>query len=359
MDDIVVRDVVVAGGSIAYHRYGNGDAVLVGPVGAFYSAAGVLENPVASPFVRPHGTFARCVLFDRRGLGFSDPLPPGWVPTLERQADDLLAVLDHAGVDRAVLLAIGFDAQAVLWFAAKYPDRTSGVIAMGTTPKLVRSEDHPSGVDGRFIDQWLASMDPALTGADIDFVSLVAPSAYRGHAFAQWLHDVGRHSASPETARRYLQVAAEADVRREVAEITAPVMVMHHLHDEFIDVEDARLLARLAPNSTLCVYPLDGHALYLGDVERKLADIERFVTGRAGRLRRRRNPSGLGALTPAQSRVARLVAVGRTNAEIAAELGVSTETVKSHVSAALRKLSARSRVELAATIAAEPTRRSG
>lgn len=350
--DVAIEDVPLPGGSISYHRFGAGRAVIVGPVGAFYSVAAVLAHPLVGPFVWPLGAFARCVLIDRRGLGFSDPLPTGWVPTIQRQADDLLAVLDHARIDRAILLAVGFDAQAVLAFAAEHPERTAGVIAMGTTPKLVRSADHPSGVERSFVDRWLASMDPASAAPPMDFTDLVAPSLGGDRSFRRWLHDVGRLAASPDTARRYVQVAADADVRHHVRRITAPVLVMHHRDDGFVDVADARLLANLAPSARLRVYPLDGHAMYLGDVETKLVDIERFVTGRAGRSRRKRQPSGVASLTPAQQRVARLVAAGRTNAEIAAELGVSIETVKTHVSAALRKLSARTRAELAASIVA-------
>lgn len=119
-----------------------------------------------------------------------------------------------------------------------------------------------------------------------------------------------------------------------------------------ITVENAELVAQLALEGQLRVYPLEGHALYVGDIETKLADIERFATGQAGRTRRRRQRTGWAALTPAQQKVARHVASGLTNPEIAARLCVSVETVKSHVGAALRTTGFRSRTELAAFVAA-------
>lgn len=351
MFDVTIRDVPLSGGSVSYHRFGEGSVVLAGSVGAFYSAAGLLANPTVATFVRSLGQFSDCLLMDRRGLGYSDALPTGLEPTLELQAADLLAVLDHARVRRAVLLAIGFDAQAVLWFAARHPERTAGVIAMSTTPKLVRSDDHPIGMDRHFIERWLASIDPSVDSAPVPFTDLLAPSLSDDSAFNRWLFDVGRHSARPDTARRYLQIAADADVRADVAGIRAPVLVMHHRGDQMISVENAELLARLAPRSELRVYPLEGHALYVGDIETKLTDIERFATGQVGRARRRQR-TGWAALTPAQQTVARHVASGLTNPEIAARLCVSVETVKSHVSATLRRTGFRSRTELAAFVAA-------
>ncbi len=325
--------------------------MLAGSVGAFYSAAGLLTNPTVATFVRSLGQFADCLLMDRRGLGYSDALPTGVQPTLELQAADLLAVLDHARVRRAVLLAIGFDAQAVLWFAARHPERTAGVIALSTTPKLVRSDDHPIGMDRHLIERWLASIDPSVDTEPLPTVDLLAPSLSGDSAFSRWLFDISRQSARPDTARRYLQIAADADVRADVPAIQAPVLVMHHRGDQMISVENAELLARLAPRSQLRVYPLEGHALYVGDIETKLADIERFVTGQVGRTRRRQR-TGWAALTPAQQKVARHVAAGLTNPEIAALLRVSVESVKSHVSAALRTTGFRSRTELAAFVAA-------
>jgi pimeloyl-ACP methyl ester carboxylesterase/DNA-binding CsgD family transcriptional regulator len=350
--DVAIRDVPLVGGSVSYHRFGQGSVVLAGPVGAFYSAAGLLANPTVAAFVGSLGQFADCLLMDRRGLGYSDALPTGVEPTLDLQAADLLAVLDHARVRQAVLLAVGFDAQAVLQFAARHPERTAGVIAFSTTPKLVRSDDHPSGVDRGFVDRWLAAMDPSHTGAPMSFTDLLAPSLTGDSAFNRWLFDVGRQSARPDTARRYLQIAADADVRADVTAIQAPVLVMHHQGDEMIRVENAELLARLAPAGQLRVYPLEGHAIYVGDIETKLADIERFATGQAGRTRRRRQRTGWAALTPAQQKVARHVAAGLTNPEIAARLCISVETVKSHVGAALRTTGFRSRTELAAFVAA-------
>jgi pimeloyl-ACP methyl ester carboxylesterase len=332
--------------------------VIAGPIGAFYSVAAVLAHPAASGFLHGVASFATCVLMDRRGIGWSDPLPAQREPSLEHQAEDLEAVLDHAGVERAILWAAGFDAQPVLWFAARHPERTAGVVALATTPMLVRSDDHPSGIDPYVITRWLDALDPSTRTANpLDLFGMVFPTHLDDRDLKGWFERMGRHATSPATARRYVEAAASFDVREDVSEITAPMLVLHGREDRFIDVAEARLLADLAPHAELYEREGSEHAMFAGDSQGVIDAIERFVTGRAGRRRRVRVRTGWEALTPAERRVAELVTAGRSNPEIAAALYVSIETVKTHVKAAFLKMGARSRVDLARRVTAETSGR--
>ncbi|MGN6472512.1 MAG: alpha/beta fold hydrolase, partial [Mycobacteriales bacterium] len=120
-------------GSLSYHRIGRNPPVIFGPAGAFYPVAGLLAFPATANLIRGIAAYASGVLFDRRGLGWSDPLPEDRPPSLDNQVEDMVRVLDHAKVEQAYVWAVGFDAQPALAFAARHPSRTAGVLALGTT----------------------------------------------------------------------------------------------------------------------------------------------------------------------------------------------------------------------------------
>ncbi|MGN6474985.1 MAG: LuxR C-terminal-related transcriptional regulator, partial [Mycobacteriales bacterium] len=192
----------------------------------------------------------------------------------------------------------------------------------------------------------LATVDPDRRQRPLDLFGLVLPDSQEPGADREWFDRVGRHGASPSTARRYLEAAIGFDVREEVTKITAPTIVIHNRGDQLIDVAEARELAALIPGARLVERDRPEHVMFSGDASDLVSEIERFVTGSTGRRRRASAPEGWDSLTPAELRVTKLVAQGKSNAEIAATLFITTETVKSHVAAALRKTASASRTIL-------------
>jgi len=126
---------------IAYQVTGEGDMDLVIAF-PFLSHVDLLwDSPAMAHFVRRLGSFARVILFDRRGVGLSDPA--GGAPTLEERMDDVRAVMDAAGSERAALLGMSEGATMCMLFAATYPERISALVLWGAMARSTEAGDYP------------------------------------------------------------------------------------------------------------------------------------------------------------------------------------------------------------------------
>jgi pimeloyl-ACP methyl ester carboxylesterase len=96
-------------------------------------------------FLRRIASFARLILFDRRGNGMSDPVPVQQLPTLEQRMDDVRAVMDAAGSQRAALIGVSENGQMSLLFSATHPDRTVAMVIVGTFARAAWAPDYPFG----------------------------------------------------------------------------------------------------------------------------------------------------------------------------------------------------------------------
>src|SRR3954470_20809910 len=115
--------------SIAYQVVGDGPVDLVLVQGFATHLDVQWEAPAFRQFFERIGSFARLILFDKRGTGLSDPVPQ--VPTLEDRVDDVRAVLDAAGSERAALYGISEGGPMSVLFAAAHPERVSALILYG------------------------------------------------------------------------------------------------------------------------------------------------------------------------------------------------------------------------------------
>ena len=114
------------------------------------------EEPALVRFLRRLATFARVIVFDRRGLGLSDRVSPGSVPTLDQRMDDIRAVLDDVGVQRAAVLAQGFGSPIALLFAATHPERTASLVLYSPAAKGgLRAIDYPWGATAGQQEAWV------------------------------------------------------------------------------------------------------------------------------------------------------------------------------------------------------------
>ena len=130
--------------SIAYSIVGDGpvDTLFMG---GFVSHLEIgREPPLASRFWERLGSFARVIVFDKRGMGLSDRDAGAY--TLENIVDDALAVLDACEVERAVLFGISEGGAAATMLAAAHPDRISAMVQYGTFARLPLAEDYEEGI---------------------------------------------------------------------------------------------------------------------------------------------------------------------------------------------------------------------
>jgi class 3 adenylate cyclase len=219
--------------------------------------------------------FARVITFDRRGSGLSDPLLGA--PTLEDQVDDVIAVMDAVGCERAAVAASIEGGPMAALFAATHPERTGALILIGTFARATWAPDYPfawtkaerdAAVD-QIVGQW------GQGGA----VANVAPSRAHDRAFIEWSGRLERLAASPATARRTFELHGDIDVRDVLPSIRVPTLVMNRRGDTAVNPEHSRYLAASIPGARHLELEGIDNMFSAGDLDEVIAEIQQFLTG--------------------------------------------------------------------------------
>jgi class 3 adenylate cyclase len=265
------------GDRIAYQVLGEGPPDLVLAPGSFGHLDIAWEDPGITLFFRTLASFCRLIVFDRRGAGISDPLPPESLPPWEAYAHELAAVLDEVGAERAALLAEVDAGPTAILFAATRPERTSALILAHTTAKFVATGDYPIGLPAAVAEAFVAQIDQ-LWGTEA-LAATVAPSRAGDPRFRRWFAKVNRAGASPRAAQAFLRALLEVDVRPALPLIQAPTLVLHRPDAQLIPIEHGRYLAEHIPRATLVELPGADGSLVWEAPELTLDHIEAFLTG--------------------------------------------------------------------------------
>jgi pimeloyl-ACP methyl ester carboxylesterase len=158
------------------------------------------ELPAFERFLRRLGGFVRLIRLDKRGTGLSDPVPPDQLPSLEQRMDDIRAVLDAVGSERAALLGISEGGPPNLLFAATYPTRTAALVLFNTYARIAVADDYPGGVPRPLFEAALERLDERWgTGV---MLGALAPSLADDPAGDAWAR-YQRMSASRQRWRSY------------------------------------------------------------------------------------------------------------------------------------------------------------
>ncbi len=197
-------------------------------------------------------------------------------PTLEERADDLRAVMDAAGMERAAVLGVSEGGTMALMFAASHPERTSAIVLYGTWARLAVGPDYPEGVDPALLEGLVGLVDRWGTGVGL---SAWAPSRSRDLQLRDWWARLQRSSASPAMARTLFASYADLDARCLLPTIQAPALVLHRRGDRLVPFAMGRYLAEHLPHATLVELPGDDHLFFVGDTDTVLDEIELFLTG--------------------------------------------------------------------------------
>jgi class 3 adenylate cyclase len=265
------------GDRIAYQVLGDGPPDLVLTPGSFGHLDIAWEDPGISLFFRTLASFCRLIVFDRRGTGLSDPLPPDPLPPWESYAQDLAAVLDEVGAERAALLAEIDAGPTAIFFAATKPERVNALILSHTTAKFVATDDYPIGIPPEAAEELVAQIDQ-LWGSEA-LAAMVAPSRAGDQRFRRWSGKLVRAGASPGAAQRFLRALLEVDVRPALPLIQAPTLVLHRRDSQYIPAEHGRYLAEHIPRASLVELPGADPTLIWETPELALDQIEAFLTG--------------------------------------------------------------------------------
>jgi pimeloyl-ACP methyl ester carboxylesterase len=261
--------------SIAYAVLGDGPIDLVF-VGGFVSHLEIVweAEPVRRFFERL-ASFARVIAWDKREQGLSDRL--GQPPTLEQGMDDLAAVMDALGCDRAALFGISEGGPMAAMFAATFPEWVSHLILYGTYARMTWAEDHLAGIPRERLEPWLEGT-VAGWGGPVG-LRLFAPSVADDPELVNWWTHLLRSGTSPRAAAALMRMYLDIDVRPVLEAITAPTLLLHRADDRLIPVAQGRALAALMPGARYV--ELDGadHVAFFGDSDAILDEVEEFVTG--------------------------------------------------------------------------------
>ncbi len=269
------------GNHIGYQVWGSGPIdVLEFNNGLMISIDETFDEPNWMRCEERLSSFCRLIRFDALGLGLSDPLPAGSAPSVASWAADALAVLDHAGCERAAVIGPNGGSMAAMWLSAHHPDRVTSLVLINGTARVGWDEDYGFGVpeDLRAAVSTNIETHPGDPEIPQD-IAIFVPSLAHRVGFREWWGRAARRGASPATAIAFNLVTFTADLRAELPEIACPTLVVAR-SDAFANlVEHGRYLSRHIPDARLLEVPGVDMLLWAGEFDSIVDEIEEFLTG--------------------------------------------------------------------------------
>jgi pimeloyl-ACP methyl ester carboxylesterase len=296
-------------------------------------------------------TFIR---YDDRGCGLSDRDPPRL--GLDAWVADLAAVIDASGFRQVALFGISQGGAIAVAYAARHAERVARLVCLGGYARGSGLRERTA--EERDEDEALATLMRVGWGRpDPTFRRIFTGGLIPGASEVQmrWFDELQRQSTSGEMAARLMRARARIDVTRLAPKVSAPTLILHARDDGMVDFEEGRELATLIPRAQFV--PLEGRNHIL------LADEpawSRFLEAIDAFMRPMRQPlakapaSPVHGVTDRELEVLRLVAAGKSNAEIAGILSVSIRTVERHLTNVYAKMGLLGRSARAAAAARLP-----
>jgi class 3 adenylate cyclase len=261
---------------IAYQVIGQGPPDLVVTNGSFTHIDMMWDDPAIALMFRRFASFSRLIRFDRLGTGASDPAPLDPLPPWESYAEELAAVLDEVGSERAAILVSNDAASMAIYFAGAHPERTSALILFNSTAKYIAADDYPIGIPREVATALLDQLDQ-LWGTEA-LTRLLIPSRADDERFCRWHAKLVRSTASPRAAQAFLRAMFEIDARPLLPLIHAPTLVLHRTGYPLVPVEHGRYLAEHIADAKLIELPgSDGPLPW--DADLTLVHVEEFLGG--------------------------------------------------------------------------------
>ena len=273
---------------IAYQTVGSGPLDLV-LVCYLLHIEHIWTWPVAASFLRRLATFSRLILFDRRGTGMSDHLiAKDQQLSIDAQMDDIRAVMDATGSERAVLLSIDQFSTASV-FAATFPERTVALVGYGAAARTAWAPDYPWGATPESLAEEVAqvgvdwgSFDDTRTGAE-----LIWPEALDDEDAIRDLAAFWRHAGAPGDALAWTEVNWATDVREILPAIRVPTAIVHRKGDPILPSQHATYLADHVAGAKLIELEgshfwwkddlADAIAAFVGQLQAEAAELDRVL----------------------------------------------------------------------------------
>ena len=260
--------------NVAYMVLGDGDRDLVLASGWIFHLEVVWEHPTFEAFMSRLLRNFRVILFDKRGTGLSDRIGAS---SLEERMDDVRAVMDAAGSERATIMGWSEGGNIAALFAATYPERVEALILYASATRYAYGPEYPWG----YTEEWVESAGMVLMDnwGNGSFAFIAAPSRVDDEEFVRWFGRYERHSVSPGQAIEMMELNLQIDTTAVLEQVRVPTLVLHNERDALVPVDASRYITERIPGSKLVVLDGDDHLFWFSNADDVVGELEDFVLG--------------------------------------------------------------------------------
>ena len=263
---------------IAYQEIGTGPVDMVFVMGWVTNVEVMWEEPAFARFLERLSTFSRLILFDKRGVGLSDRVPDDRLPSLETRMDDVRAVMDAVGSERAVVFGVSEGGPMSMLFAATYPERTVALVLYGTAADFTIRQPAYKEDDAAYLTR-MERLWGTEEFARHEIRAWGAPGYETDERLIAWLATYMRRSASPGAAVSLERMNREINAAHTLASIHVPTLSIARTDDRDFPVEDSKDTAARIVGATFVELPGNVHFPWVGEQDAILDEVERFVVG--------------------------------------------------------------------------------
>ena len=261
--------------NIAYQVFGSGSIDLVYIPGWVSNIDLMWDCPELVNFLQELSKICRIILFDKRGTGLSDRVVE--LSTLEERMDDIRAVMDDVGSEKAVLFGHSEGGCVSALFAATYPNRVISLVTFGIFAKRRYSPDYPWAPTDEQRQQVYDMIEHRWGSGNMDLESL-APSKAHDRTFMDWLANYFRSGASPSAAMVLTKMNTEVDIIDILSSIKVPTLIMQRTHDIDVKIEEGKFIADRIEHAKFVELDGDDHLFWVGNTEEVLDEMKTFIT---------------------------------------------------------------------------------
>ena len=261
---------------IAYQVVGDGPVDMVFVMGWLSNVEAMWEEPDFARFLGRLSRFSRLILFDKRGVGLSDRVSDDRLPNLETRMDDVRAVMDAVGSERAVVFGVSEGGPMSMLFAATYPERTVALALYGTAADFTTRSPAYKDDDAAYLEQ----MERAWGTPEFarhETREWGAPGFEDDEGLISWLASYMRRSASPSAAIALERMNREINATHALASIHVPTLVIARRGDLDFPIEESRRTAERIVGATFVELEGNVHFPWVGPQDDILDEVERFV----------------------------------------------------------------------------------
>jgi pimeloyl-ACP methyl ester carboxylesterase len=263
--------------NIAYQVVGDGPVDLIFVMGWVSNIDHFWDEPGMARFLERLSSFSRLITFDKRGTGMSDRVPVDHLPTLEQRMDDVRAVMDAVGSERAALMGVSEGGAMCMLFGATYPERTTALIILGGYARSTWAPDYSWARTSEELETFLAEIKEKWGGPV--GLGTRAPSKFDDPQFRDWWSGYLRAAASPAAVAAITHMNSQIDVRHVLPAIRVPTLVIHAARDRALSVEHGRYLAAHISGARYVELDSQDHLPWVMDADVICEEVGEFLTG--------------------------------------------------------------------------------